>query len=192
MVLGSVGQLGRDWPLPKAAGPGVPVMNRETARLLKEAGCEYAFVSPELTGEETNRLMEPAEDLPRMIAGVYGRMQLMLLHHCPARTALGWRQGHESCALCDRADPRALRGKMLEDERGYRFPLLRLRLPEGCLVRLMNTLPTDVADKPVRGIRGLEMTTETAREAISVLRSAESHRKSPGESTRGHWNRPVL
>ncbi len=192
VVLGSVGQLGRDWPLPKAAGPGVPVMNREAARLLKEAGCEYAFVSPELTGEETNRLMEPAEDLPRMIAGVYGRTQLMLLHHCPARTALGWRQGHESCALCDRADPRALRGKMLEDERGYRFPLLRLRLPEGCLVRLMNTLPTDVADKPVRGIRGLEMTTETAREALSVLRSAESHRKSPGESTRGHWNRPVL
>lgn len=192
VVLGSVGQLGRDWPLPVAAGPGVPVMNREAARLLKEAGCEYAFASPELTGEETNRLMEPAEDLPRMIAGVYGRTQLMLLHHCPARTALGWRQGHGSCALCDRADPRALRGKMLEEERGYRFPLLRLRLPEGCLVRLMNTLPTDVADKPVRGIRGLEMTTETAQEALSVLRSVESHRKSPGESTRGHWNRPVL
>ena len=38
VLLGSVGQLGIRWPVPVAAGPGVPVMNRGAARFLKEQG----------------------------------------------------------------------------------------------------------------------------------------------------------
>ena len=52
----------------------------------------------------------------------------MLLHHCPARTALGLKEGHRNCALCDAGDQRCLRGQKLKDRKGYAFPLLRLRL----------------------------------------------------------------
>ena len=116
VVLGSIGQLGLRWPVPFAAGPGVPVMNREAAELLREEGCAFAWASPELSGEELRALLK-ASPLP-LAAPVYGRTQLMLLHHCPARTALGLREGHRDCALCDRGDARALRGKALEDELG--------------------------------------------------------------------------
>ena len=97
----------------------------------------------------------------------------------------------EACALCDVGDPAALRSKSLEDERGYRFPLLRTRLKEGCLVRLMNALPTDLGDRETACPRGAELTTETPEEAERIREALEKGERSPGESTRGHWHRPV-
>ena len=190
--LGSVGQLGTEWPVPVAAGPGVPVMNREAARLLKEEGCRYVYASPELTGTELKGLTAPGRDLPEIVCCAWGRTQLMLLHHCPARTALGLSRGHAACVLCDEGDPRALKGKSLEDEQGHSFPLMRIRLPEGCLIRLLNTVPTDLGDQRMTASRAAEMTTETGEEAEEILRRLSAHQKSPGESTRGHWSRPVL
>ena len=140
VVLGSVGQLGADWPVAFAAGPGIPVMNRQAASLLLEEGCVFVTASPELTGQELKTLL--AGGVP-IVTAVYGRTRLMLLHHCPARTALGLKKGHAGCRMCDEGHPDALRGQVLEDRKGYRFPLLRQRLPEGCLVQLMNALPTD-------------------------------------------------
>ena len=191
VLLGSVGQLGLSWPVPVAAGPGVPVMNREAAALMREQGCGFVTASPELTGEDLKKLRAPGEGIPPAVPQVYGRIQLMLLHHCPARTALGWSRGHAECALCDGDDARALRGKTLEDERGYRFPLQRIRLPEGCLVRLLNTLPLDLGDRGIQGPRAAEMTVETGEEAREIMNCLRKNEKAPGESTRGHWNRPV-
>ena len=192
VLLGSVGQLGIRWPVPVAAGPGVPVMNRGAARFLKEQGCVFAFASPELTGGELRTLRTPAPGLPVLPAPVYGRTQLMLLHHCPARTALGRNRGHGACGLCDAGDPDALRGKTLTDEQGHVFPLQRIRLPEGCLVRLLNMLPCDLGDKGLSGPLAAEMTTETGSEVRNVLDSLGRGEKGPEESTRGHWNRPVI
>ena len=190
VVLGSIGQLGLRWPVPFAAGPGVPVMNREAAELLREEGCAFAWASPELSGEELRALLK-VSPLP-LAAPVYGRTQLMLLHHCPARTALGLREGHRDCRMCDREDPRSLAGHALTDERGYRFPLQRVRLPEGCLIRLLNTLPTDLGDKAISGLRAAEMTAETPEEARRSLDALLRNEKTGEEATRGHWNRPVL
>ena len=190
VVLGSIGQLGLRWPVPFAAGPGVPVMNREAAELLREEGCAFAWASPELSGEELRALLK-ASPLP-LAAPVYGRTQLMLLHHCPARTALGLREGHRDCRMCDLGDPRSLAGHALTDERGYRFPLQRVRLPEGCLIRLLNTLPTDLGDKGIAGLRAAEMTAETPEEAKRILDALLRNEKTGEEATRGHWNRPVL
>ena len=189
-MLGSVGQLGLRWPVPFAAGPGVPVMNREAAELLREEGCAFAWASPELSGEELRALLK-ASPLP-LAAPVYGRTQLMLLHHCPARTALGLREGHKDCRMCDRGDPRSLADHALTDERGYRFPLQRVRLPEGCLIRLLNTLPTDLGDKGIAGLRAAEMTAESPEEARRILDALLRNEKTGEEATRGHWNRPVL
>ncbi|MBQ9252401.1 MAG: U32 family peptidase [Clostridia bacterium] len=189
LLLGSVGQLGRVWPVPVAAGPGIPVMNREAARMLEEEGCLFDLASPELTGAEWKTL--GAASIP-LLFPVYGRTQLMLLHHCPARTALGCRQGHGACRLCDEGSPQSLRGKTLEDERGYCFPLERKRLPEGCLVRLLNALPTDLGDRRLPGGTMAEMTTETGEETREILSLLEMGQKTQASSTRGHWSRPVL
>ena len=192
VLLGSIGQMGMTWPAPVAAGPGIPVMNREAARLLKEQGCEFVFASPELTGGEARTLRQAEEDLPEILFPVYGRVQLMLLHHCPARTAMGLRKGHRECRLCDENAAESLRGKTLEDEDGRRFPMLRERMPEGCLVRLMNMLPTDLGDKGVPGPVAMEMTTESGEETREIVECVLRGEKAPGEATRGHWKRLVL
>ena len=185
VVLGSVGQLGMDWPVPYGAGSGVPVTNRRAAALLYEAGCAFVTASPELTGQETAALLRGH---PPALVPACGYAQLMLLHHCPVRTYLGLTCGHASCRLCDAGSPDALRGTSLRDRRGAELPLLRLRLPEGCLVRLMNALPTD----NLRRVRAAgftpltELTVETPEEAAAILRGERG-----GESTSGHWNRPV-
>ena len=188
ILLGTVGQLGVRWPVPVAAGSGVPVMNRQAAAALLEAGCEFVTASPELTGKELETLLEG--NLPIAVP-VYGRTQLMLMHHCPARTALGKTKGHRDCALCDIGAPEALRGSELEDRRGYRYPLLRLRLPEGCLVRLMNALPTDNADRQDGAAAIFELTDETPEEAERIAAAVKDGRTTGRPATRGHRTRPV-
>ena len=199
VVLGSVGQLGTDWPAAYGAGPGIPVMNRQAASLLFEQGCEFVTASPELTGQELKTLLAGGAPI---VTAVYGRTRLMLLHHCPARTALGLSRGHRDCRMCDEGHPDALAGQALEDRRGYRFPLLRQRLPEGCLVQLMNAFPTDNISQfrtafrhsqaGERGLpRALILTAEERDETEEVLAAFAEGRKSGGETTAGHWKRPV-
>ena len=193
IVLGSVGQLGADWPVAFAAGPGIPVMNRQAASLLLEEGCVFVTASPELTGQELKTLL--AGGVP-IVTAVYGRTRLMLLHHCPARTALGLKKGHAECRMCDEGHPDALAGQVLEDRKGYRFPLLRQRLPEGCLVQLMNALPTDNIVNSELRIQNSELLSgsleqEDAEETRMVLEAFKEGRKTDGETTSGHWKRAV-
>ena len=186
VVLGSIGQLGIRWPVRYGAGIGIPVMNRQAAAFLTEAGCEFVTASPELTGKELEELT--AEDPPVAVT-VFGRTQLMLLHHCPARTALGCTDGHRECRMCDTHHPDSLEGTVLEDDLGHRFPLLRQRMPEGCRIRLMNGLPTEWTDR--KGIRNplIELTTETLQETERVLDALETGTRTGMEATGGHWNR---
>lgn len=173
VVLGSVGQLGLSWPVPMGAGSGIPVMNRRAAALLLEQGCTFVTASPELSGQELSTLMAGQ---PPILVPAYGYAQLMLLHHCPARTFLGLAKGHAACRMCDENDTRSLQGTALIDRKGVAFPLLRQRLPEGCLVRLMNAFPTDNLSRvKAAGYAPLiELTLENGEGATS-----------------GHWNRPV-
>ena len=187
VVLGTIGQLGLEWPVPIGAGPGIPVMNRQAAALLFDEGCEFVTASQELTGQELKTLTAGGAAIA---VTVYGRTQLMLLHHCPARTAMGLKAGHRDCRMCDEGAPEALKGQALEDRRGYRFPLLRQRLPEGCLVRLMNAAPTDNLDKPA-GNRTIVLTTENREETEKILAAFAEGRKTGGETTAGHWKRTV-
>ena len=189
VVLGTIGQLGINWPVPYGAGSSIPVMNRQAAALLAEEGCAFMTASPELTGKE---LAELTAGYAPVTVQVYGRTQLMLLHHCPARTALGLTGGHRDCRMCDNGDGNALAGNTLEDRMGHQFPLLRMRLPEGCLVRLMNTLPTDAADRREIRFRCAELTDESPEEAERVLEAFGAFQRMGMKSTSGHWNRAVL
>ena len=225
VALGSVGQLGLDWPVAYGAGPAIPVMNRQAATLLLEEGCVFVTASPELTGTELKRLnsefcdrryqrlsadgcsmasVTQIEDLdrcatiqnselkPPIISVVYGRQRLMLLHHCPARTALGLTKGHRDCRMCDEGSPDALKGQALEDRKGYRFPLLRQRLLEGCMTELMNALPTEINSQLKEpDHRAVVFTTESQKETEAILEAFREGRKVPGETTSGHWKRPV-
>ena len=71
-------------------------------------------------------------------------------------------------------------------------PLLRQRLPEGCLVRLMNALPTN----NIRRVRQagyspmMVLTTENAQEAADVRAVMDGEMREL-EGTSNHWNRPV-
>lgn len=189
VVLGSVGQLGLDWQLPMGAGSGIPVMNRRTVQFLLAQGCAFVTASSELSGAELRTLMA---DHPPVVVPAYGREQLMLLHHCPARTYLGLTQGHAACRMCDQHSPDALAGQTLTDRRGTVYPLLRQRLPEGCLVRLMNALPTN----NVRRVKQagyaplLTLTTEDKQMAAEV-RALLNGETDGIEGTSNHWHRPV-
>ena len=189
VVLGSVGQLGMQWPVPFGAGEGVPVTNRRAAQVLFTEGCAFAAASSELSGTELTTLMAGN---PPLVVPAYGRAQLMLLHHCPARTYLGLSKGHADCRLCDVNGPDCLKGTALIDRRNTAFPLLRQRLPEGCLVRLMNSVPTDIVAR-VRAAGWSAMMTlngESGAEldaAVAVWQGG----KDRVESTSAHWNRPV-
>lgn len=189
IVLGSVGQLGRTWNVPMGAGSGIPVMNRRAAQFLLEQGCRFVTASSELSGAELRKLMQ---NHPPVVVPAYGREQLMLLHHCPARTYLELTKGHAACRMCDQHSPDALAGQTLTDRRGTVYPLLRQRLPEGCLVRLMNALPTN----NIRRVRQagyapmMVLTTENAQEAADVRAVMDGEMREL-EGTSNHWNRPV-
>lgn len=186
LVLGSVGQLGHPWPLPIAAGPGIPVMNRLALEELLSRGCRFAVVSPELTGRETAELL--AEDTPALV-WAYGRARLMLLHHCPARVFLGLSTGHAACRMCEQGSPDALAGQSLIDRRGASFPLMRHRLPGGCRIELLNALPTDVRRQAAEaGLTPLMVfTLEDSGETARLMAGG-----APSEATTaGHWTRPV-
>ena len=189
VVLGSVGQLGLDWPVPVGAGEGIPVMNRRTAQVLLDAGCAFVTASGELSAAELETLMAGH---PPVLVPAWGREQLMLLHHCPARTILGLTGGHRACRMCDDHAPDALTGTSFTDRRGYEFPLLRQRLPEGCLVRLMNSLPTDILRRVrAAGYAPLMRLTDESGASLADALLAWQGARSASQTTSAHWNRPV-
>ena len=189
VVLGSVGQLGLKWPVPMGAGEGIPVTNRRAAQVLYNEGCEFVTASSELSAAELTTLMAGN---PPMLVPAWGRAQLMLLHHCPARTYLGLSKGHAACRLCDDGKADALAGTALIDRRNTAFPLLRQRLPEGCLVRLMNSVPTDIVERVRRAGWPAMMTlnSESGGEIANAI-AVWNGEKGRGETTSAHWNRPV-
>ncbi|MEA4927323.1 MAG: U32 family peptidase [Candidatus Limiplasma sp.] len=200
VALGSVGQLGFDWPLPVALGEGIPLTNPEALRELLHDRIAFYTLWPELRYEELAALHP---EKTACLLGVYGRERLMLLNHCPLRVARGLRTGRAACALCgpgDRAcgSPDAA----LTDRRGFRFPLTRVRMPEGCLLELHNAVPTDLARQENRrrelgaGML-LRFTVETPLEQLAITRRfAALQRGEPvappeGETTSGHFLRGV-
>jgi putative protease len=202
VVLGSVGQLGFSIPLPIALGEGVPVSNREAVQELLGNALSFFTLWPELNAGELATLLPHTRGVPALLT-VYGRERLMLLNHCPERVMRGLTRGRENCALCHPGDRAcASPDAAITDRRGYRFPLLRTRMPEGCVLELVNALPTDLAAQESRrralgaGMR-LRFTVEPLAEQLAItrrfaalLRTGEAHRsETPG--TTGHFLRGV-
>ena len=119
------------------AGEGIPAMNGEALALLSHLGCASVTLSRELSKQDIQDL---PTDICELILPVYGRTRLMLLNHCPMRTAMGLKQNREQCELCRQG--KGAMGTSLTDRMKADYPLFPLRLPEGCQIELM-------ADKPL-------------------------------------------
>lgn len=171
VALGSMGQLGFPIPLPMALGEGVPISNREAARELLTDRVAFCTHWPELSRAE---LAELGLTIFPALMPVYGRERVMLLNHCPERVRRGLTHGRAACGLCGpghracaQADP------ALSDRLGYRFPLTRARMPEGCVLEVCNALPTDLwkhlpTIKALNAGLLLRFTTESPAEQTAV------------------------
>ena len=129
VCLTSPGQMGAFHGM---AGEGIPVMNGEAVRLLASQGADSVTLSREMTGRE---IADLPQGIREMILPVFGRTRLMLLNHCPMRTRLGLKTGRAACEMCGQG--KGALGTCLTDRMGASYPLMPLRLPEGCVIELM-------------------------------------------------------
>ena len=135
----NIGQLGLKWPVPVYGGQGLNVMNSDCAAFCFALGVRRLTASCELSYKELRELQACGGNYE---IEVYGRTQLMLLSHCPRRTRAGDEKQDAACNACaaNHGCP-----QVYTDRKGYRFPARRLKMEHGCVVRLYNSVPTDMA-----------------------------------------------
>ena len=169
--------------LPIAAGLGLEirgdmglnVFNSLSLLFLGELGVTAATVSPELRHQQVRDLSKylPCE------AVVYGRLPLMITENCPLRCS----------GQCSHGN-----GGILTDRTGAAFPLL---CAHGCRSEIQNSKALYLADKPQWKKCGLawarlRFTTETAEEALDILRRYQGEDfPAPADFTRGLFYRGV-
>lgn len=157
------------WARFSAAGmawEGIPVMNGEAVVFLAAQGLRSAFLSRELSRAEIALL---PRDQMELILPVYGRARLMLLNHCPMRTAMHLDKGREACALCEKG--KGARGTYLTDRMNAAYPLMPMRLPEGCLIGLYAPKPLHLSGllSDARDLSWqLNFTLETPEERLAL------------------------
>lgn len=171
LSVGSIGQLDVCrilQPQSLMTGEGVPVWNHLAGTFLAGRGAAWQVLPRELTRSEICDFWEKSP--AQFILPVYGRARLMYLNHCPARTAKGLSGERKNCRLCEKGE--GCIGKMLTDRRGEQFPLLPVRMDEGCLVQLLGSRARDLGTGAVPGCHMLlDFTLESRENALSILRS---------------------
>lgn len=193
LCAGSVGQLAvcaQAQPAPLLLGEGVPVWNARASRLLYACGGTWQVLARELSAREINDFIH---DTPaQCILPVYGRARLMYLNHCPARTALGLHGSRNGCDLCEKG--RGCIGQALTDRRGENFPLLPVRMEDGCLVQLLSCQVRDLRAQAPRMHWLADFTlesTQTAAAVTSSLRALLSGARAPSSGFPERFDRGV-
>lgn len=136
--INNIGQIG-NWPVPMVGGQGLNVMNSECARLLTQLGLGRLTLSCELNAKEIRRLKEAGGNYE---LECYGRVQLMLLSHCPRRTRAGDVHTDGLCNACQADNGWC---ETLTDRKGMTFPLRRIKMQNRCQISLYNSVVTDMA-----------------------------------------------
>lgn len=139
VLLNNAGQFALEWPVPVLGGQGLNVTNGESARFYTVLGAKRLTASCELSLKELREMTKRGGNFE---IEAYGRTLLMLLHHCPRRTQAGDSKQDSACNACaaEGGSP-----AVYTDRKGYRFPTKRLKMAHGCVVRLYNSVPTDMA-----------------------------------------------
>ena len=139
VVANNPGQLALAWPVRVSGGQGLNVMNHACAEFYAALHVDRLTVSCELNQKELRDLFAVGGNY---VMEAYGRTQLMLLNHCPRRTRNGDEKQDNRCDACAK-----LGGcpEIYTDRKGYRFPLRRLQMEHGCVLRFYNSVETDMA-----------------------------------------------
>ena len=157
VYLSNVAHFALDWPGARVADFSLNAANALAVAQLREWGCEAYTPSVELSAAQIAALegaRTAADDpdaqrlerwasrgIPRELI-VHGRLPLMRLRHCPWRAVHGASGRHADCRRCDGCAPaERVDAKALIDRTGASFPLRRLATPDGCIVRLLNSVP---------------------------------------------------
>jgi len=139
VMANNIGQFEKSWTVPVFGGQGLNVMNGDCAAFYHALGAKRLTASCELSQKELRELTACGGNYE---FEVYGRTQMMLLSHCPRRTNAGDEKQDAVCNAC------AANGgcpAVYTDRKGYRFPAKRQKMEHGCVVRLYNSVPTDMA-----------------------------------------------
>ena len=134
VYMSNIGQFAFAWPGEMRADFSLNAANREAIRQLRDWGVNRIAVSVELTAGQVSLLDGEREII------VHGTLPLMQLRHCPYRTTHECMGKHADCRRCDKADD-PVTGRTLTDRTGAKFPLRRVATEEGCIVRVMNSVP---------------------------------------------------
>jgi len=134
--LSNIGQFAFEWPGEKFADYGLNIANAYALNQMTEWGCEGYTPSVELNSAQIGALDGKRELI------VHGRLPLMHLRHCPYRAVHGLKGKHADCRRCDKCDfSDSVNARALTDRTGVDFPLKRLATDEGCIVKVMNSVP---------------------------------------------------
>ena len=182
-IAANTGQLELIKGLPlKIAGSQTNAANAYTVKAYREMGFDRVTLSLELTRPQLRDISGKGTAV-----SIYGRTQLMQLRHCTLRE-------QKDCQNC-----KGEVGIMI-DEAEREFPLRNIRQADGCLLRLLNCLPTDITDLygelPVPEAVQLAFYDESPQAVSERIAAALAAREGRAVSavpnaTRGHWNRPV-
>ncbi len=145
------------------AGEGVPIMNGESLHMLAILGCESAVLSREMARDDIAAL---SENTIEKILPVYGRARLMLLNHCPLRTALHLTAGRADCRLC--AQGKGAADTCITDRMHADYPLLPTHLPEGCPSELLASTPLRLPEELLQGIPKLSFFCSFMEEPLAL------------------------
>ncbi len=195
--LNNIGQFGLRWPVPVYGGQGLNIANQEAARFYEAMGAQMLTLSCELTSSELHDVYCGGGNFE---IEAYGRTQMMLLSHCPRRTQKGHEKQDAACDACAASGGCA---GIYTDRKGYKFPLRRLKMEHGCVLRLYNSVVTDLG-KEIQGKTGLPLSVRLAFTDESPERRQEivasyrgildgkmaTHRNGDNLTT-GHWRRSV-
>lgn len=175
LCVGSVGQIDlcrKMQPQSLMTGEGVPVWNHLASRFLHDRGAVYQVLPRELTRSEIGDFI--SQSPAQLILPVYGRSRLMYLNHCPARTAKGLSGNRAACRLCEKGE--GCLNQTLTDRKGEKFPLLPVRMEEGCLVQLLSCRARKLGQTDLRVHTLLDFTLESREEALHILRAYRENR----------------
>ena len=141
VYLANIGHFALDWPSVHIADFLLNAANSFAVSQLREWGCAGYTPSVELNGAQIAAMDSEESRCPRELI-VHGRIPLMRLRHCPLRAARGIPGKHAGCHRCDGCAPaERVDAKSLTDRTGASFPLRRLATPDGCVIRLLNSVP---------------------------------------------------
>ena len=155
------------------ASPSMNIFNSLSMDAAKEIGIDEVIISNECTIENFNRISAP---VGKGIT-VYGRIPLMLTRNCPVKNG-------KTCEECKR-------NSGITDRMGIKFPVR-------CFMgysEILNSRPVYMADRLKEihecDILFFNFTTESNKEAESVLNAYKNQQKPKGEFTRGLLYRGV-